>query len=129
MKTQIFIDLYNKRILSVAFGKGGEHDFSLLKRTFQGIHPDIVVLADSGYQGIHHIHENSWIPKKKPKNSKLSAADKAENKLLSSFRIYIEHTNRYIKRFKILSARYRNKRKRHALRVSLLCAVCNFQRG
>jgi len=93
------------------------------------MHPDIILLADSGYQGIYDIHKNCWIPNKKPKKGKLSAADKAENKLLSSLRIFIEHTNRYIKRFKILSSRYRNKRKRHDLRVSLICGICNFQRG
>lgn len=67
LKTQIFIDLYDKRILAVAFGKGSEHEFSLLKRTFRGIHSDIVVLADRGYQVILNIHKNSWIPNKKPK--------------------------------------------------------------
>ncbi len=115
--------------MTVAFGKGSEHDFSLLKRTFRGINSDIILLADSGYQGIHSIHKNSWIPNKKPMKGKLSATDKFENRQLSSFRIYIEHINRYIKRFKILSSRYRNKRKRHSLRVSLLCAICNFQKS
>ncbi|MEE1282391.1 MAG: IS5/IS1182 family transposase, partial [Acutalibacteraceae bacterium] len=32
-----------------------------------------------------------------------------------------------IKRFKILSSRYRNKRRRFALRVSLICGIYNFQ--
>jgi hypothetical protein len=115
--------------LAVAFGKGSEHDFTLLKRTVRGIHPDILLLADSGYQGICGIHRKSWIPNKKTKKKKLSAESKAENRQLSCLRICIEHVNRYIKRFKILSARYRNKRKRHSLRVSLICAVCNFLRG
>ena len=41
--------------------------------------------------------------------------------------IFIEHINRYIKRFKILSYRYRNKRRRFSLRASLICAIYNLQ--
>lgn len=40
---------------------------------------------------------------------------------------FIEHINRYIKRFRILSSRYRNKRRRFALRASLICAIYNLQ--
>ena len=117
--------MYDKRILSVAFGKGSEHDFSIFKRTFDWVHTDVCILGDSGFQGIHNIHKNSWIPHKKPKRNILSQSQKNENKLLSSYRICVEHVIRYIKRFKILSSRYRNKRKRHCLRVSLLSGICN----
>ncbi|MDR2569905.1 MAG: hypothetical protein LBD23_06365 [Oscillospiraceae bacterium] len=41
-------------------------------------------------------------------------------------RIYVEHVIRRIKRFKIFSSRYRNKRKRHGLRMSLMRGIYNF---
>ena len=34
----------------------------------------------------------------------------------------------FVKRFRILSERYRNRRKRFALRFSLIAAICNFDR-
>ena len=97
----MFIDMYDKRILSVASGKGSEHDFSIFKRAFGWAHPDVLMLGDSGFQGICGIHRNSWIPYKKARGGNLSEAQKAENRQLSSYRICIEHAIRYIKRFKI----------------------------
>lgn len=41
--------------------------------------------------------------------------------------IYIEHINAHIKKFKILSTRYRNKRKKHGLRMSLICGIYNYE--
>ena len=125
----MFVDMLDKRILAVAHGKGREHDFAIFKRVFRPVDPDVCFLGDSGFQGIYLIHKNSWIPHKKPKGGKLTKLQKAENKLLSSYRACVEHAIRYTKRFKILSSRYRNKRKRRGLRVSLLSGICNFMRG
>jgi len=125
----MFIDMFDKRILAVAHGRGREHDFTIFKRTFRWADPDMCILGDSGFQGIYNLHENSWIPHKKPKGGKLNKIQKAENKLQSSYRMCVEHAIRYIKRFKILSSRYRNKRKRRGLRVSLLSGICNFMMG
>ncbi|MDR2360932.1 MAG: IS5/IS1182 family transposase, partial [Oscillospiraceae bacterium] len=36
-----------------------------------------------------------------------------------------EHVNRRIKRFKILQMRYRNKQRKHLLRLSLICGIYN----
>ncbi len=46
---------------------------------------------------------------------------------MSKERIFIEHINSHIKRFKLLSTRYRNKRKKHGLRMSLICGVYNYE--
>lgn len=77
-----------------------------------GIREDILIIADKGYKGIFDIHFNSLIPIKETKNHKLTNTECAFNSALSKRRIFIEHINRYIKRFKILSSRYRNKRRR-----------------
>ena len=39
--------------------------------------------------------------------------------------IAIEHVNRQIKVFKIMSERYRNRRRKHKLRMTLICAIRN----
>lgn len=114
-------------IICIFIADGKNHDFNMFKNSKFKFAEFIKILADSGFQGICDYHKNSLIPFKSSKNHKLSSDEKAFNKALSKKRIYIEHINRYIKRFRILSSRYRNKRKKFALRVSLICGIYNFQ--
>jgi transposase len=86
------------------------------------------LLADSGYQGLLALHANSRIPHKKSKNHPLTAAQKLFNRVLSKERIVMENINARIKTFKIMSERYRNRRKRHLLRMNLICAILNKER-
>ncbi|WP_455046052.1 transposase family protein [Leptotrichia trevisanii] len=58
---------------------------------------------------------------KSTKNYKLTEEDKEYNSTISKQRIYIEHVNRHIKRFRILSTCYRNKRRKFIMRFSLIC--------
>ncbi len=73
------------------------------------------------------MHFSSLTLVKSAKNHRLNDVEKVFNADLSRRRIFIEHINRYIKRFRILSSRYRNKRRRFALRASLICAIYNLQ--
>jgi len=108
-------------------GKGRMHDFKLFKRDFKGICRYILLIGDSGFQGIYDLHKNSMIPFKRTKNHPLTAEEKAFNRELSKIRIAIEHVNRRIKRFRMFSGRYRNKRKKYGLRMSLTCGIHNFE--
>ena len=101
------------------------HDFNLFKATVRGIIFGIVLLADSGYQGLLGLHKNSCIPYKKSKNTPLSKEQKWFNRELSGERIVIENINARIKTFKIMSERYRNRRRRHLLRMNLICGLLN----
>jgi IS5 family transposase len=123
------VDAQKKTVLSVEQSAGSIHDFQLFKDTYRGIDPQIQLLADSGYQGISAFHANSRIPFKRSRDNPLTPEQKTYNRNLSRERIVIEHINRRIKRFKILSDRYRNKRKKHTLRVSLVCAIHNFEQN
>ncbi len=96
-------------IICTAHGKGKEHDFSLFKRSKISLRKDIICLADKGYQGIQKIHSKSQTPTKKPKGKELTKEQKKNNTELASKRIIIEHVNRSLKIFRILSERYRNR--------------------
>ena len=89
----------------------------------------IILLADKGFQGIVELHKNSLTPHKKSKKRPLTPEQKRFNSSLSKDRIAIEHVNRRIKRFKILQHRYRNKQRKHLLRISLLCGIYNYELG
>jgi len=73
-----------------------------------------------GYQGILKFHKNSETPKEKPKGGQLTSEEKAANKLLASERMLVENTIAKVKVFKITSSKYRNRRKRFGLRMSLV---------
>jgi len=92
-----------------------------------GVLDRIKLQADSGYQGITRFHKNSETPKKKPRGGELSEEEKEENRRISRERILIENINAKIKVFKITSSKYRNRRKRFGLRMSLICGILNFE--
>ena len=109
MKLQIAADADNKNILRIAVSSGKTHDFKMLKESRLILPDDTLFVLDKAYQGIFEIHPMSLIPIKATKNHKLTPEEKAFNSFVSKLRIFIEHINRYIKRFRILSSRYRNK--------------------
>ena len=120
------IDLHTLLILFIVQAAGSVHDFTIYKdSTGSAMSPDIRAKTDSGYQGIAAYHANSEVPFKKTKNRPLTKEEKAFNRRLARERIAIEHVNREIKIFKIMSDRYRNRRKRHGLRMTLICAIRN----
>ena len=84
-------------------------------------------LADKGYQGITKLHPNSRTPKKKPRGGRLTVEDKHLNQQLAQRRVVVEHIIRRLKIFKILSERYRNRRKRFNLRFNLIAGLYNYE--
>ena len=56
-KAQVIIDQATLEIIATAFSQGKKHDFQLFKESYGGIAPEIVCLADSGYQGLGNLHE------------------------------------------------------------------------
>jgi hypothetical protein len=77
--------------------------------------------------GIHKLHSNSQVPKKKPRNGELTDLDKKRNRELARKRVVGEHINRRLKIFKILADRYRNRRKRFGLRFNLIAGLYNYE--
>jgi hypothetical protein len=115
-------------IMDVCQGCGSEHDFSLYKRTIGNtMHAAIPAYVDLGYLGIEQFHTKSKVPKKSSKLRKLTEKDKAYNKRLAQKRVIVEHINAKIKTFKILAHPYRNRLKRHLLRMSLICGIINLE--
>jgi hypothetical protein len=87
----------------------------------------VKIQAASVYQGIKKYHVNSETPKKKLKKRQLWKGDKVNNRRIGSERIVIEHVNARLKQFHIFAERYRNRRRRFGLRMSLICGLYNFE--
>jgi hypothetical protein len=77
--------------------------------------------------GIKKIHANSILPIKRRRKQKLTKEEKQFNRQVSSDRVLNENIIGFIKRFKIVSDRYRNRRKRFGLRFNLIDGICNFE--
>ena len=115
-------------IICIDHGEGRLHDFALYKRGIgSAVCAGIKVQGDSGYQGIVKLHANSETPAKKPRGGELDPAGKAENRRISSERMVVENVNAKIKVFKITANKYRNRRRRFGLRMSLICGIINFE--
>jgi hypothetical protein len=128
MKTLVVVDKADKSVICTAFANGKRHDFRLFKESDIRANPEIVIKTDTGFIGITKIHANSVLPKKRSKNNPLTEEDIQMNKEISSERAANEHGIGFVKRFKILSERYRNRRKRFGLRFNLIAGICNFDR-
>jgi hypothetical protein len=83
------------------------------------------VITDSGYQGLQRLHANTQMPKKRKKKEGISKAEKRENRRISSQRVINENVIGKLKRFRIISDRYRNRRKRFGLRFNLIAGIYN----
>ena len=116
-------------ILDVQTAKGAVHDFKLYKDTCPDWLPDDTkFLADSGYQGIDKLHEQTFTPFKKPRGGQLLDLCKRANQYLAKCRITVEHKIGLIKLFKIVANKYRNRRQRYDLRMKLFAGIVNFER-
>ena len=107
--------------------KGKGHDVRVFKESGVRIHPEIRSLRDTGYQGIHKLHQHSVLPKKTTKQNALSKEDKKNTRALSRERVLTEHVIGMINRFKIVADRYRNRRRPFALRFNLIAGLYNLE--
>jgi hypothetical protein len=92
------------------------------------VRAETLLEVDTGFLGIIKFHANSVLPKKQSKMHPLGKEDKLRNREISSSRVLVEHVIGFIKRFKIVADRYRNRRKRFSLRFNLICGICNYDR-
>ena len=124
----MIVNRQTSEIICTAHAEGSTHDFKLYETSVgYAVSDSIKIQGDSGYQGILKLHINSETPKKKPKGGELTAEEKEENRRISRERILVENINAKIKVFKITSNKYRNRRRRYGLRMSLICGIINFE--
>ena len=121
---QIVVDYLAQTILSIAFTTGKTHDLELFRRSKTLISNDILSMYDLGYYGLHH-RSNVLMPHKKERNKELEQWQRIENKEISSIRVFVEHVFRFIKTFKMLGSRYRNRRRRIGIRASIISCIYN----
>ena len=83
---------------------------------------DKALWVDLGFTGIKKDYPDSTVvmPKKKPKGRELTAVEKERNKVISGFRVLVEHAIGGVKRFRITTDKFRNRGDAFNDRVMLL---------
>jgi hypothetical protein len=100
-----------RRVLVVTKQKSGRrHDKRLADKEdiFKQLPKKIKVMADTAFVGSNKDHTNIFLPKKKPKGRELTQSEKETNKIISSYRVIVEHAIGGIKRYRCVSEKLRN---------------------
>jgi hypothetical protein len=126
MKAQFVVDFKSQQVICTQHINGKTHDFKLFTRSRTHMLANINALTDTGYLGMHTLHQNTTMPKKRSKNYPLSKETKKNNRKISQTRVVNEHVIGRIKRFRILAEKYRNRRKRFGLRLNLISGIYNY---
>ena len=126
LKTQVIFNPRLKQIVSIQVESGRKHDLTIARKYFKEMIIYPCIMADLAYKGFHQIKSKLLIPIKKPKNLSLPQIAKQINQEISRRRITIEHINGKLKHFRILTERYRNRRKRFGLRMNLIAGMVNW---
>src|SRR4029077_5784161 len=92
VKNNLIIDLEERLVRYLSRTVAGRmHDKRICDEEGYTFPPGCVLFKDTGFQGLEPDHVCPYQPKKKPRGQELSPDDKAENKMISSIRILIEH--------------------------------------
>lgn len=128
LKTEIRMT-EESRIIHVSPSQPGAiHDFSLYKQG-PSLPKESRVYVDSGYQGLDKLHPQTELPYKALKNKPLNKQEKEYNRGLSRLRVRVEHVLAQMKVFRILSDRYRNKRRRYNIKFQIIAGIVNLKNG
>lgn len=127
MKSQVLIDEETEQIVATFFGKGKTHDYKLYQLSRVKLGRQTRLRGDLGYWGLHTDSEKVLLPQKNSKLHPLNKAEKKANRELASKRVKVENVIRRLKIFRILSERYRHRRKRFGLRFNLIAGLHNYE--
>ena len=117
------------RIASVSPSYPGSHHDLTVRRAEPRLPGRAHLYGDSAYQGYDKEHSNIDFPYKKPKKGELTDEEKEYNRGLSGFRVRVEHGIGRTKRFRIVSDRYRNPRRTHHTKTSIVAGMVNMNAG
>lgn len=103
----------NKKIIFLSPTKSARrHDKRLADKVslFDYIPEHIALWLDTGFVGVLKQHLNTLIPKKAMRGKPLTTEEKENNRIISSFRVIVEHAIAGIKRYGIISQSLRNRK-------------------
>jgi hypothetical protein len=128
LKTEYMITEKGRIISGSPSHPGSHHDLTV-RRAGPKLSGGVRLYGDSAYQGYDKEHPDIDHPYKKPKGGELTEEEKEYNKGLSRFRVRVEHKIGQIKRYRIVSDRFRNPRRTHFTKTSIVGGIVNMASG
>jgi hypothetical protein len=128
LKTEYMITEKGRIVSGSPSHPGSHHDLAV-RRDGPNLPDTARIYGDSAYQGYDKEHSNIDYPYKKPKGGELNEEEKEYNGGLSRFRVRVEHKIGQIKRFRIVSDRFRNPRRTHFTKTSIAGGIVNMVSG
>lgn len=126
LKSQVIGLPEGKDIVEVEVGAPGPTaDINLYRKSLNKFDDLQSFTGDKAYQG----GKNITTPHKRKPKQELSEQQKAENKVLSSKRIFIEHLIRLLKIFRIVSQRFRLKARIYKEVILTVCGLVRLRIG
>ena len=130
LKNQVAVQPSGKiGAVSDSVAGGANHDLRLLResRLLDNLSEGEAAMMDKGYDGITKDYPDLplYLPHKARRNRPLTTAQKAYNRLLSSYRIVVEHTNAQLNQYQALSQVWRNRRENHTGVFRVVCSLVN----
>ena len=113
--------------MATFFGTGRTHDYKLFRLSGVRLGKTVKLRADLGYWGLQNFSEKVIVPLKNSKLHRLTRAEKQLNREQAGKRVKVENVIRRLKVFRILSERYRHRRKRFGLRFNLIAGLHNYE--
>ena len=125
-KTQMIILPSGRDIVDVVAGlPGPKSDITLFRENRDNFAPTQKFKGDLGYLGEDLI----TTPIKKPRNAKLTTAQKQENQEFSSKRVFVEHRIRSVKIFRVAQERFRLNPQKYERVILTICGLVRFRIG
>ena len=89
----------------------------------------VQVNLDRGYEGAEERYPNNKIykPKRAQRNHPLTLFEKLYNHIINKTRILVEHVIGRLKKFRIMSELYRNRRSAHADYLAVVAGLINLR--
>lgn len=112
-RKSVVISDKKRRVLVVTKQKSGRrHDKRLADKenVFENLPEEVTVMADTAFTGEERVHKKLYLPKKKPRGRDLTVDEKETNKIISSYRVIVEHAIGGIKRYRCMSEKLRNRK-------------------
>lgn len=125
-KNQIIVLPNGADIVDIMAGERGPHsDINLWRLCQEKFHLLQRFSGDKAYVGEEKINA----PYKKPKKGELTEKQKEENQQLSSLRIFVEHTIRILKIFRVAQERFRLKPEKYKSVIYTVCGLVRLRIG
>jgi hypothetical protein len=109
VKNNVITDKRTRKVKGLSpTREGKKHDKKLADEQDLQFPPNSKLWKDTGFQGYEPQHTQTFQPKKKPRGAELTPEEKAQNAIISSERIGVEHSIGGVKVFRLVRDVFRN---------------------